>query len=81
MSPRVPLVAPGSTNSWKPPMLLTHDDLSVSAAALEGPDIWIDKRIWRVFFVSGGLASALRKAGAAAPFYLKRCRVNDNPDP
>lgn len=48
---------------------------SVSNAALEGPDLWWDRRINSGFFLIGALGDSLNKAGMAKAFRLYRCPV------
>jgi hypothetical protein len=55
--------------------VLGDGDLAVTRAAFEGPDIWVDPAISPAFFVSDGLAQALRAAGVHKTFGLKKCRV------
>jgi hypothetical protein len=45
------------------------------AEALAGPDIWVDPQIYETFFVSDGLATALKEAGVARAFELKKCKL------
>ena len=55
-----------------------RDDLAVSAAALDGPDIWVDGAVngyLRAPFISDPLAQALRAEGLTRTFPLKRARV------
>ena len=60
-----------------PPDDMQDGDLTVSAAALEGPDVWVDHGLENSLFVSGQLAAALRKAQLDKAFRLKRCIVGD----
>jgi len=50
-------------------------DVAVSKHALEGPDIWVDTKLHRAFFVSDKLAQAMKEAGISRSFGLRRCRV------
>lgn len=54
---------------------LGHNVLSVTADALVGPDIWVDPQIYDTFFVSDGLAKALKAAGVAKAFGFKKCKI------
>jgi hypothetical protein len=58
-----------------PPTILKDNDYTLSSDALSGPDIWVDPQIGNTFFVSDGLARALKEAGVAKPFGLKKCRI------
>lgn len=49
--------------------------VAVSANALKGPDIWIDTRMVRAFFLSDRLVQALKAAKLTRSFGLRRCRV------
>lgn len=60
---------------WYPCVGLKDDDIAVSADALSGPDIWASPPLKKAFFVSERLADALRAAGVAKFFHLRRCRV------
>jgi hypothetical protein len=50
-------------------------EISLLAAALDGPDIWIDIRLRNSFFLSDRLAKALKAAKLTRSFGLRRCRV------
>jgi len=65
----------GPQNRYNLPATVKDDDVAVSAAALEPPDIWVDPQLWDNLFVSDRLRSALRKAKADKGFMLTRCRV------
>lgn len=61
---------------WRPPFDFEGDDqLALSAAALEGPDIWIEARLKETFFVSDRLRQALKAERLARPFGFQRCRI------
>jgi hypothetical protein len=60
---------------WKLPFVVRYDEMAVSPAALEGPDLWVDPTLVRAFFVSGRLSDALAKADLHGPLRLHRCRV------
>lgn len=60
---------------WCLPVLPQDGDIAVSSAALDGPDIWLDPKLFKSIFVSGPLGCALADAGLAHAFRLKRCRV------
>jgi hypothetical protein len=59
------------------PMMPKDDDIAVSPAALDGPEIWMDKTLFKSIFVSGPLGEALTAAGLAKAFRLFRCRLVD----
>lgn len=50
-------------------------DVTVIRTALDGPDIWVDKHLIEAFFLSDGLAQALRAARLDKPFMLRRCSL------
>jgi hypothetical protein len=50
-------------------------DVALSTDALGGPDLWFEEKVTNDLFVSDALAQALREAGMADVFKLKRCRV------
>ena len=58
-----------------PPDNMQDGDLTVSSAALDGPDVWVDPTLKRSLFISGRLAASLRKARLEKAFRLKRCGV------
>ena len=51
------------------------DDVVVSADCLEGPDIWVDPRMYECFFVSDRFGRALIKAKLKAALDMQRCIV------
>jgi hypothetical protein len=70
-----PRARTSSGGGWVPPGSLKDDEFAVSSEALAGVDIWVDSQLWDAFFVSDDLGQALRKAGVAKPFWLRRCRI------
>jgi len=60
---------------WKLPAVPADDAVALSAAAVSGPDVWIDPALWLAFFVSDGLAQALKAAKVDGPFSFTRCKV------
>lgn len=60
---------------WAPPFVTKDEDIAVSPAAAVGPDIWVDPKLVRCFFLSGELGRALKKARADKGFFLSRCRL------
>ena len=60
---------------WEPPGAMQDNDIAVSGLALKGPDIWMDTQMRDAFFVSDGLAQALRAAKVSRPFRLRKCIV------
>jgi len=69
-----PFAGPNS-GRWKMPFVHKDDQLAVSAAALGGPDVWVDPTLFKSVFVSGRLGDALDGAGLRRAFRLTRCRV------
>ncbi|QJB69119.1 imm11 family protein [Parasphingorhabdus halotolerans] len=65
----------GTTDRWNAPTILKDGQLVVRSSALSGPDIWIDAKIFNIFFVSNRLARALKAAKVATPFGLKKCVI------
>lgn len=61
---------------WDMPWKLADDDIAVSDAALVGPDVWLDKMLFKSVFLSGPLGDALDNAGLRKAFRLFKCRVN-----
>lgn len=60
---------------WNLPVLPKDNQLAVSTAALESPDIWVDPLLFKSVFMSGPLGDALAEADLAKDFVLARCRV------
>ena len=60
---------------WKANGMEEDDDLVFTAAALEGADIWFDKRIGAHFFMSDRLVKAIKAAKLGIPFDFVRCRI------
>jgi hypothetical protein len=52
-----------------------NDQIAVSAAALEGPDMWYDPKMLRTTFMSGALHDALKDAKLDKLFKFYSCRV------
>jgi hypothetical protein len=64
-------------NYWTLPGWITDDELAVTPAALEGPDWWLDERLYKTLFMSDRMAQAIKRAKMSRNFELKRCRVVD----
>ena len=60
---------------WNLPSRLNDEDVAVSRAALAGPDVWLDKMLFKSLFLSGPLGDALDRADLRKSFRLFRCRV------
>lgn len=65
---------PSFADRWEPDDP-RDGDIAVSADADHGADLWIDPGLWRRFFVSDGLAAALKEAGFDTNFFMTRCHV------
>ena len=61
--------------SWILPYDKENDHIAVSAAALEGPDMWHDPKIADTVFMSGALHDALKVAKLDKLFNFYSCRV------
>ena len=57
-------------NSWS-----EDGDVVLSAAALEGPDLWFEVRVDNKIFMSDRLAEALIEIGMSDVFKLQLCRI------
>lgn len=55
----------------------TDDAHVVNSAACEGPDLWHDPQILKMFFMSGRLADGLRAAKVARTIGMYTCRIAD----
>lgn len=51
------------------------DDFALSEGALNGPDLWFEKKINGCFFVSDRLAKVLNEARLNVDFRLSKCRI------
>lgn len=60
---------------WTPPIPGNYGDIALSSAALSGPDIWIEPRVFGAIFFSANLGAALKKGNAVRGLFLKKCRV------
>jgi hypothetical protein len=60
---------------WNMPWTPADDDVAVSGEALQGPDVWLDKMLFKSVFLSGPLGDALDAAGLREVFHLFKCRV------
>lgn len=49
-------------------------DIAVSEAALAGPDVWVDPRLIRGFFVSAEVGKAIKQAKLKG-FFLSKCKL------
>ena len=58
-----------------PPIVPKDDEIVLSSAALDGPDIWVEKYLFYMVFVSDRLADALKSKRLSPPFFLRRCRI------
>jgi hypothetical protein len=65
----------GPQNRYNLPATTKDNQVTVSAEALQGPDMWVDPQLWDNFFVSAALGRALRKAKADKGLFLTKCRV------
>lgn len=65
-----------SIELWNPP-LYEEDPMCFSRAALEGPDLWVEKRVLKMFFFfSDRLLAALREADLVNDLWeLRSCPV------
>jgi len=55
--------------------LVKNGDITVSASALEGPDLWHDPRLHDALFLSGRLEAALTGAKLTRTLRRARCRI------
>lgn len=60
---------------WRLDSAVGDGDIAVSAAALAGPDIWVDPKLEGAFFLSEALAGAMEAVDAIRSFRLQMCRV------
>ncbi len=57
-------------NSWH-----EDDEVALSSAAQEGPDLWFEEVVYNKVFMSDALAQAIISIGYGDVFALKRCRI------
>ncbi|MCB1459441.1 MAG: hypothetical protein KDJ48_09295 [Nitratireductor sp.] len=50
-------------------------DIAIDKSALEGPDLWVDSRVYTHFFISDALGQALIDADLASGLFMSRCRI------
>jgi len=62
---------------WYYSLSLSFEDgsIALSPAALDGPDIWIEKQLSRAYFISGRLMAALKKQKLDRGLRKARCRI------
>jgi hypothetical protein len=58
-----------------PPFPPEDNQLAVSPDALSGPELWIEKGLPRVIFMSGRLRDALKAEKLHVPFKFIKCRI------
>lgn len=60
---------------WNLPFTMSDDNVAVSSSCREGPDVWLDGRLWGAIFFSRTLGDALIAAGLQKAISLYRARV------
>jgi hypothetical protein len=60
---------------WSMPWEPKDGDIAVRKSALDGSDMWMDRKLFGSLFMKGRLASALQQAGFAKLFSLTQCRI------
>ncbi|BCG95304.1 hypothetical protein MesoLj131a_41680 [Mesorhizobium sp. 131-2-1] len=70
-----PLVEEFGDRTLMMPPNLHDDEVAVSPAALEGPDLWVSPPLIRIFFLSDRLTQALRAAKMGRVFGFRACRI------
>jgi len=79
----IPEKSPGVGDPYGMGVLLFNapfndDEITLSDAALSGPDIWVDPNLSSAIFFSDWLWSAMVSAKVHTPFRAKRCRIFQN---
>ncbi|MBO9422025.1 hypothetical protein J7481_21125 [Labrenzia sp. R4_2] len=64
-----------ASGTWQVPRLAKNLKLKVSAAALQGPDLWFEETIMTNFFISDRLKQALDARKLSKDWMLTRCSV------
>jgi hypothetical protein len=70
-------IKPSNGPRWLYAAWAEDDACTVSTAALQGPDIWVEEQLHDAFFLSDRLVRALRDAKLTRSIRLRRCRVLD----
>ncbi|MDQ7735328.1 hypothetical protein QT231_21725 [Halomonas sp. SpR1] len=65
---------------WKPSLGRENDGLALSNESLQGVDLWMEKRMRKVFFLSDRLLEALKAEKLSQKLRPYRCRVVSNQD-
>lgn len=60
---------------WSAKAGYEDEDIAVSPTALEGDDIWFERKLWRKLFMSQSLVENLSTTGVKTDFSLKKCRI------
>ena len=60
---------------WTDPLIPKDNQIAVSLLALDGPDLWFEKELSRIIFMSGRLRDALKAEKLHVPFKFYKCRV------
>jgi hypothetical protein len=60
---------------WTDPVIPKDNQIAVSPLALDGPDLWFEKELSRIIFMSGRLQDALKAEKLHVPFKFYKCRV------
>jgi hypothetical protein len=63
---------------WTEPMMPEDDQISLSSMALNGPDLWFERGLPNLIFMSGRLRDALKAEKLHVPFKFFKCRVVGN---
>ncbi|MFS8175587.1 imm11 family protein [Vreelandella titanicae] len=63
---------------WKPSLGRENDGLALSNESLQGVDLWMEKKMRKVFFLSDRLVEALKAEKLTKPLKPYRCRVVSN---
>ena len=57
------------------PSKTSKGDMTLTADALQGPDLWLEAKVNKMLFLSGPLARAIRKARVERGFRMRACTV------
>ncbi|MGS4884835.1 hypothetical protein [Roseibium sp. MB-4] len=60
---------------WRGPLEPKDNDIAVSVAGLEGPDLWVDPKLKSAIFMSGALHDAIEAAKLKIDFRFARARI------
>ncbi|MDQ7735322.1 hypothetical protein QT231_21695 [Halomonas sp. SpR1] len=77
-SPKANKIPFTKSDLWGPKYSDNEDSLALSSEVLQGADLWMEKKMRKVFFLSDRLVEALNAEKLTKPLKPYRCRVVSN---